>query len=161
MSTQDVETRVDLIGLWNAWISYVELFAEKRSQRLQLQEQDYADTHAQLMHACRTELTPTDNPELREQIATIAGPWITLNALKDADQKLLQGVMAECREVDTGFRSRFKVHRRPYQRDRSAPDGPSPSRSRVWRAAPDWMSDAPRPCPASQTAPDRVPPAAI
>ena len=54
-----------------------------------------------------------------------------------------------------------QIHRRSYQRDRSAPDGPSPSRSPARHAAPDWMSDAPRPCPASRIAPGRGPPAAI
>src|SRR5262249_12028877 len=82
---------------WRRWTDIVELFAQRRTARWSVQHESYRALHRELLENC--ECLPTDEVTealLKEYLLELAQPWVTPQALADAEQEILAALAERC-----------------------------------------------------------------
>jgi len=92
----------DLRELWSQWTSVVERIARRRKIRRAVSPGEYRALHDTMMIACRKQRADGSGPwqQLAEQMVRLGEPWVTLEALKSSNQRILLDLLDRCREVD-------------------------------------------------------------
>ncbi len=96
---------------WRDWTEVIRMFADKVSAREQVKENVYREIHqsltASLSGLVEQQQSPMDADlgDFYDQLLTLVQPWMSLTALRDADQRFTQNLLGQCqryqREIDT------------------------------------------------------------
>lgn len=86
---------------WHAWAVAVAGLAGRRG-RHRIDAAGYDLAHRELLRACRERAAATDGPARRyyEELAALAGPWLTTRALEQAGLEILLDLDERCRRID-------------------------------------------------------------
>ena len=89
------ERQFDLgeVGDWcEKWTNVVRLFAEKRSARESIRDEDYRALHAKLLEACQAAASQAGLPSEQEatvlELQSLAQPWMNLESLQKASPQI-------------------------------------------------------------------------
>lgn len=95
---------------WRNWSDVVERFAMGHPSRHRFEPKQYETLHRELRAACQKQAS--DDPErgYYESLDVLVRPWLSLNALEQADRVILKSVLERCREVDRRMNGRDWLH---------------------------------------------------
>lgn len=106
---RNLTTRRQLSQAWREWTDIVRLLAEKPSASDKISEFAYRKLHQEvtaLVNGLRERSSETDSrgADLSDQLNELVRPWMTLAALRDADEWIRKSVLLQCqdcqREID-------------------------------------------------------------
>jgi hypothetical protein len=86
---------------WSQWTALVALHARQRRGAWVVDPQEYQALHRELLVACRALGGAAGaRREFYLRLEELARPWLTSQALEQADRELLLGLLARCQQVE-------------------------------------------------------------
>ena len=90
----------DLLRDWDRWVATMRRIEKRRSPRIS--KRRYRNVHHRLLQRCQTK---ADHQVLHDSIFAIAAPWVSLDAISQADRRVLQEILIECDQLNHTIRS--------------------------------------------------------
>lgn len=111
-----VATVEDLLIYWDLWISTVRRIEQKK--RVRISKRRYTAVYASIMKLCeggdiyRPNLSSSVRPP-HLALHFLVAPWVSLEALQNADRKLLRNLLDQGSEIDRELHPRaLRLHRK-------------------------------------------------
>lgn len=101
---------------WDRWIAVIGQVAEGHAAWRCISAQEYSQLRAELLTACRARIQQADKLErpFFEQMNAIVDPWVNIDAISNANIRLMIDLAQECENLNTVFRGkkRSRVRRK-------------------------------------------------
>ncbi len=106
----------DLLISWEVWISTVRRIEQKK--RVRISKRRYMAAYASIMQLCEdgdvdgTNMSSSVRPP-HIALRFLVSPWVSLEALQNADRKLLRNLLEQSSEIDRALHPRaLRLHRK-------------------------------------------------
>ncbi len=101
MEAAPVKLSSEIVSQWQEWVGIVELFASRDPRRYAIDPQQYHDLHSTLLRFFQ-KLADSSNPgehELLLQLKETLEPWVSLDALDQADREIVCKLADQCESI--------------------------------------------------------------
>ncbi len=90
----------ELLKDWDRWVTTMRRIEKRRSPGIS--KRRYRNVHHRLLKRCQT---GTNHQVLHDSIFAIAAPWVSIDAISQADRRVLQEIIEECDQLNQAIRS--------------------------------------------------------